>query len=156
MHRPITSFEKDEHGDWVAFLTCGHRQHVRHNPPFFERPWVITEEGRREKLGALRDCQQCDRFEMPDGFAAYRKTGQFSETTIPKSLLHEHSTKAGVWAKIHVFRGKLIYHVDGLKNRFDISRETPGIVIPEVKHHVEPIGPVTFFVEFYRRSLASP
>jgi hypothetical protein len=25
------------------------------------------------------------------------------------------------------------------------------VVIPEIKHHVEPVGPVTFFVEFYRR-----
>jgi tellurite methyltransferase len=90
MQRPITGFQLDEHGDWVAFLSCGHRQHVRHNPPFFERPWVITEQGRRERLGALLDCVQCERFEMPDDLAAYRKTAEFTENNIPKSLLHQH------------------------------------------------------------------
>jgi tellurite methyltransferase len=151
MQRPITGFQMDEHGDWVAFLSCGHRQHVRHNPPFFERPWVNTDQGRREKLGALLDCVQCERFEMPDDFAAYRKTAEFTENNIPKSLLHQHSTKAGVWAKIHVREGKLIYYADELGVKFEISRDAPGIVIPEVKHHVEPAGPVSFFVEFYRR-----
>ena len=156
MQRPINSFEKDEHGDWVAFLSCGHTQHVRHNPPFFERPWVTTEQGRRDKLGALLDCVQCERFEMPDTFKAYRKTAEFTENSIPKSLLNEHSTKAGVWAKIHVLEGKLIYHVDELRAKFEISRGAPGIVLPEIKHHVEPVGPVSFFVEFYKRFGSEP
>ena len=151
MQRLITGFQMDEHGDWVAFLSCGHRQHVRHNPPFFERPWVTTEQGRREKLGELLDCVQCERFEMPDDLAAYRKTGEFTENNMPKSLLHQHATKTGVWAKIHVREGKLIYYVDELGVKFEISRDAPGIVIPEVKHHVEPVGPVAFLVEFYRR-----
>ena len=88
---------------------------------------------------------------MPEDLAAYRKTAEFSGKTIPKGLLNDHSTRPGVWGKIHVIEGKLIYRVDALGARFEISPGTPGIVIPEVKHHIEPIGPVTFFVEFYRR-----
>ena len=76
----------DEHGDWVAFLNCGHRQHVRHRPPFEERPWVITEIERSKKIGKLIDCVRCDRFEMPDDFKAYRKTAEFNERTVPQSL----------------------------------------------------------------------
>ena len=26
--------------DWVAELECGHTQHVRHDPPWTNRPWV--------------------------------------------------------------------------------------------------------------------
>lgn len=152
MDRSIRAFEMDQHGDWVAFLSCGHKQHVRHQPPFFERPWVTTEQGRRGKLGGVLNCVQCERFEMPENFAAYRKTAEFTEKSIPTGLLSEHSTKPGVWAKIHVIEGKLIYHVEALRAKLEITRGAPGIVIPEVKHHIEPVGPVTFFVEFYKRA----
>jgi hypothetical protein len=60
MQRAIIGFHLDEHGDWVADLDCGHRQHVRHNPPFVNRPWVITEEGRRSKLGVTLECILCE------------------------------------------------------------------------------------------------
>ena len=141
----------DEHGDWVAFLNCGHRQHVRHRPPFEERPWVITEIERSKKIGKLIDCVRCDRFEMPDDFKAYRKTAEFNERTVPQSLRRDHSTKPGVWAKIQVIEGKLNYRIDALGTQFELSPGVAGIVIPEVRHHVEPAGSVRFFVEFYQK-----
>jgi tellurite methyltransferase len=150
MPRLITGFKIDEHGDWVAFMSCGHRQHVRHRPPFEERPWVITEGGRRDKLGMLMDCISCDRLEMPDDFKAYRTTAEFNERTVPQSLRRDHSTKPGVWAKIQVIEGKLNYRIEALGTQFELSPGIPGIVIPEARHHVEPIGSVRFFVEFYR------
>jgi hypothetical protein len=60
MEQPIVGFHQDEVGDWVADLACGHRQHVRHRPPFTLRPWVVTEAGRASKLGALLDCPRCE------------------------------------------------------------------------------------------------
>lgn len=60
MERAIVGFEQDELGDWRAILACGHRQHVRHNPPLVERPWVLTEEGRNRFLGATLACKACD------------------------------------------------------------------------------------------------
>ncbi|MCR6665530.1 MAG: DUF3565 domain-containing protein [Methyloversatilis sp.] len=66
MKQPITGYLIDEEGDWVARLACGHRQHVRHHPPFINRPWVVTEEGRTAHLGALLDCPRCDAYEWPD------------------------------------------------------------------------------------------
>lgn len=60
MEQPIIGYDQDELGDWRAILACGHRQHVRHNPPFVNRPWVLTEEGRRRFLGAPLDCVRCD------------------------------------------------------------------------------------------------
>lgn len=151
MQRAITAFKMDEHGDWVAILSCGHKQHVRHNPPFFERPWVNTEEGRSDKIGRPLDCARCDRFEMPEDFTAYRKTAEFTEVTLPKSLRTDHSTQPGVWGKITVIEGRLIYRVDALGATFELSPGTPGVVVPEIRHKVEPIGAVRFFVEFYKR-----
>jgi len=150
MQRRITAFAQDEHGDWVASLDCGHRQHVRHNPPFTSRPWVVTEEGRAEQLGAEWPCPLCERFEMPIGFVAYKRTPEFTEATVPQGLLRDHSTKSGVWAQIHVVEGTLRYHVPSLNRQFDVTSDAPGIVIAEVLHHVEPLGRVRFYVEFFR------
>ena len=60
MQRRITGYHKDDEGDWVAELECGHGQHVRHNPPWVNRPWVVTPEGRSTQLGKLLDCKKCD------------------------------------------------------------------------------------------------
>jgi cytochrome c-type biogenesis protein CcmH/NrfF len=58
--RKIVGFHSDEHGHWVADLECGHGQHVRHNPPWESRQWVVTEEGRAEHIGRELDCKKCD------------------------------------------------------------------------------------------------
>ncbi len=60
MKRKITGFHQDERGDWVADLECGHTQHVRHQPPFHMRPWVLTPEGRQSRLGVELECVKCN------------------------------------------------------------------------------------------------
>jgi len=64
--RRIIGFHRDESGDWVAELDCGHGQHVRHDPPFRLRPWVETAEGRRGKLGETLPCRKCAEGAPPD------------------------------------------------------------------------------------------
>jgi Protein of unknown function (DUF3565) len=49
--RGITGYQQDDEGHWGAELECGHRQHIRHNPPWVNRPWVTTAEGRTAALG---------------------------------------------------------------------------------------------------------
>ena len=60
MEQSITGFHLDEEQDWVAELACGHFQHVRHNPPWIQRPWVVTEAGRAGALGQRLQCKKCD------------------------------------------------------------------------------------------------
>lgn len=60
MRQEIIGFEQDEAGDWRAILACGHKQHVRHNPPLANRPWVLTETGRRRFIGFELNCKLCD------------------------------------------------------------------------------------------------
>jgi hypothetical protein len=67
MERAIIGFHRDEVGDWVAELECGHFQHVRHNPPWMERPWVTTTRGRQESMGRRLACRKCDAGVPPDG-----------------------------------------------------------------------------------------
>jgi hypothetical protein len=67
MQRKITGFHTDEEEHWVAELECGHHQHVRHHPPWINRPWVITAEGRAHALGVELNCTKCDNGAAPDG-----------------------------------------------------------------------------------------
>jgi len=60
MRQPIVGFHQDEFADWVAELACGHNQHVRHNPPFIKRPWVVSLAGRQAALGKQLDCVLCN------------------------------------------------------------------------------------------------
>jgi hypothetical protein len=49
--RQITGYHLDDEGHWVAQLSCGHNQHVRHDPPWEQRPWVLSPNGRDTMLG---------------------------------------------------------------------------------------------------------
>ena len=69
----ITAFHQDENGDWVAELECGHGQHVRHDPPWTNRPWVLTEEGRRQFIGHELLCGKCH--DHPDAHIGARFSG---------------------------------------------------------------------------------
>ncbi len=60
MKKRIVDYHLDDEHHWVAELECGHEQHVRHQPPWINRPWVTTQEGRDSKLGEMLDCRKCD------------------------------------------------------------------------------------------------
>jgi hypothetical protein len=59
--RHIIGFHQDDEGHWVADLECGHTQHVRHDPPWQNRPWVATADGRASRMGAELWCVECGR-----------------------------------------------------------------------------------------------
>jgi len=151
MQRAITGYHLDAAGDLVAELDCGHGQHVRHQPPLFLRPWTTTAEGRASMLGTRLGCVRCDRFEMPEGLVAYKRTATFDEGTLPAGLRAAHTTRRGVWGLIHVLEGRLRYCIEGEGGREVVLEPgTPGVVVPELAHHVEPAETVRFFVEFWR------
>lgn len=87
---------------------------------------------------------------LPEGLAAYKRTPIFTEETVPKGLLNDHNTKAGVWGQIHVESGQLNYVVASTGHSYILVPGTVGTVIPEERHHIESVGPVQFFVEFWR------
>ncbi|WP_226668501.1 DUF3565 domain-containing protein [Microbulbifer aggregans] len=66
MQQSITGFHRDDENHWVAQLACGHNQHVRHDPPWQNRPWVTTPEGRAGMLGSTLACKKCDQGAPPD------------------------------------------------------------------------------------------
>jgi tellurite resistance-related uncharacterized protein len=153
VNRAVVAFEPDDAGDWIASLACGHRRHVRHEPPFSECAWVESAEGRAARVGTGLDCRRCDQRVMPKSHAPYQRTPDFDAESVPAALRRRHTTKAGVWALIHVTRGALDYHVHEPFERHEVlTPEAPGVVLPEVEHHVAPTGDVSFYVEFWRKT----
>ena len=151
MDRPITGFDRDEEDHWVALLSCGHRQHVRHQPPFVDRSWTETEAGRAEGVGQALDCPLCDRMEPPAQAVRYKSTPVFTELTVPKALLKKHSTKAGVWGRIRVLDGRLLYEILEPKiQTFTLDKDSTAYIVPEVPHRVEKIRNVIFQVDFLK------
>lgn len=156
MERSITGFHRDAQDDWVAELDCFHGQHVRHKPPFFNRPWTQTEAGRASMLGSKLDCLRCDALEMPEGLHEYKRTPVFTADTIPAGLQRDHTTKSGVWGLIEVEEGTLLYTVQYPEQKtYTLGPGTPGIVVPGMKHHVQAQGAVRFHVAFHTRTDSS-
>ena len=67
MKQCIVGYHLDEERHWVAELACGHFQHVRHVPPWINRPWVTSEAGRTAMLGFELECRKCDAGAPSDG-----------------------------------------------------------------------------------------
>ncbi len=141
-------FGIDDEGDWFATLECGHPQHVRHKPPFQQRPWVLTEAGRADKLGSELDCLFRNMPSLPDGAEVYKVTRDFDATSIPAGLQKDHRTKEGTWGRIVVIRGRLSYEFGG--DAWVLKPGVDGIIPPQVEHRVRPVGAVVFRVEFLR------
>lgn len=92
---------------------------------------------------------------LPSEVQVLRRTQEFTADTIPAALRKDHTTKAGTWALIHVVEGALRYDITDHRRPTRSGILTPGgppgIVEPTILHHVEPIGPVRFHVEFLRQ-----
>ena len=151
MRQAITGFHLDAEGDWVAELSCGHRQHVRHDPPFQQRPWVLTPASRAGRLGTLLTCPPCDRAVLPEAIRRVRSSPEWDQATLPPGLRRAHQLAAGTWGQIVVLQGTL---------RFSMESEppltvdlTPGsaaqAIPPQVVHAVQPLGPVRFRIDFF-------
>jgi tellurite resistance-related uncharacterized protein len=102
-----------------------------------------------------------DGMELPGGLELVRSTGEFDETSVPGGLLSAHRIASGVWGRLVVRTGALVFVVEddpagaaGAPTDFDERRtvaEGESVVIPPgLVHHVELVGPVAFRIEFHR------
>jgi len=88
---------------------------------------------------------------LPDACLPYKRTPEFTETSIPDGLLRSHTTKAGVWGRIVVLEGQLLYRIlEPAVEEILLDPSRFGVVAPTVRHEVEPRGAVRFYVEFHR------
>ncbi len=94
--------------------------------------------------------------ELPANLLVIRRTPVFDDKTMPEGLRHRHSTKAGVWGLIKILEGRLRYRILDPRSESILDSDHPGVVHPVQLHEVEPLGPVRFFVEFYRDAAPAP
>ena len=88
---------------------------------------------------------------IPSEAEPYQQTSEFTESSVPAGLLKRHNTKVGVWGRICVLEGELLYRIlEPEVEELILRPATDGIVEPEVVHEVKPLGAVRFFVEFSR------
>jgi len=150
--RTIDGFHQDELGDWVVELSCLHSQHMRHQPPFRDRAWVLTAAGRAEHVGTTIDCPLCDRGEIPAGLAVVRTIGPFDDATLPAGLRRDHRVAGGVWALLRVLDGAVRFTMatDPPVDRALAAGDTQTIP-PDVLHSVRPRGPARVTIDFMTR-----
>ena len=156
MLRRITGFHQDDAGEWVAELSCLHGQHVRHRPPFQVRPWVLTDAGRRERLGTDTDCPLCDRAELPEGLHLARTAGPFDQDTIPAGLRRHHLVTDGRWGCLRVIEGAIGFVMDAEPAvEVRLGAGESQAIPPGVAHHLVVDGPAVVAVDFLVRPTPS-
>jgi tellurite methyltransferase len=151
--RAIVAFRQDDAGDWIAELSCLHSQHVRHRPPFFDRPWVMTTEGRAEKIGGAIDCPLCDRAELPAALRLVRTAGPFDGDTLPAGLRRSHRVAEGTWAVLRVLDGSVRFTmatVPPVERELRVGDTQP--IPPLVSHALGVAGPVRLEIDFMARA----
>jgi tellurite resistance-related uncharacterized protein len=94
--------------------------------------------------------------DLPDGLEVYGATSSFDQDSVPAGLTRSHATKPGVWGRIVVEHGELLYRILASGEEHRLSKDQPGIVEPQVRHEVAVVGPVQFRVEFLRFAHPSP
>lgn len=150
MLRRITGFAQDDAGDWVASLSCLHRQHVRHKPPLWPKPWVLTDAGRADKIGTELDCSYCDRAEMPDDLRLARTAGPWNDETLPDGLRRTHRVADATWGRLRVTEGTVgitIETVPPITARLDAGGAQP--IPPGVPHLLTFETPFSMEVDFF-------
>ena len=79
----------------------------------------------------------------------YRSTPVFDEATLPAALRREHRTKPGVWGVVRMIEGQLKLSFIDPPTEQILSPGSPGLLLPDQPHFVEPIGSMRMQVDFY-------
>ena len=55
----VLDLRQDQEQHWVAVLACGHTQHLRHQPPWQNRHWLLDPQQRNAIIGQPFVCGWC-------------------------------------------------------------------------------------------------
>ena len=88
---------------------------------------------------------------LPEHVKSYMKTATFTHESVPKGLLKDHSTKPGVWGKLHVCEGEVVYII--CKEPEEVISVLTGefaVIEPGQLHYIQVKPNTSFYVEFFR------
>ena len=88
--------------------------------------------------------------EIPETVRAYQKTQTYTDKTTPGMMKNDHRVRAGVWAKIVVQKGEVIYEIPDRNESTTLTADSPGIIEPLVTHRIMPQAGAKFYLEYYR------
>jgi tellurite resistance-related uncharacterized protein len=88
--------------------------------------------------------------ELPETVRAYQKTQIYTDKTTPGMMKNDHRVRSGVWAKIMVQKGEVIYEVPDRNQTVTATAESPVIIEPLVTHRILPRTGARFYLEYYR------
>lgn len=147
IERKILSIEEETNEEFVASLSCGHKRHLRHDPPRETRPRLLDSQEREAIIGTQIDCGRCLQRLIPDGFEPYFEK-EFDTNSVPEGLLQDHSLKPAVWGKLSLKRGSAEF-VEG-ESYHQIRAGQSMVVLPEIVHYLKPGKDMAAILQFFR------
>ena len=89
--------------------------------------------------------------QIPTGYERTRTTPIFDYLTVPAGLLSAHRVADGVWGRLVVHTGEVVFIFEDQPDAPIFVRGGGHVDIPPARpHHIELDEPATFAVEFYR------
>lgn len=93
---------------------------------------------------------------LPSNLIATGRTPLYNNHSMPAGLGLSHRTRARTWARITVLSGRLRYRsLATTPEAVILAPHRPGVVPPEERHRVEPLGAVEFYLEFFQEPAES-
>ena len=86
---------------------------------------------------------------LPKTLRPFSRTKTFAHDSVPKKLLQNHDTRAGIWAVLNVENGEIQYTIED-NEVVILSKNVPGVIEPTVTYHIKPLGKASFYIEFYK------
>ncbi|MEX0848380.1 MAG: DUF1971 domain-containing protein [Ilumatobacteraceae bacterium] len=89
--------------------------------------------------------------QLPPGLEHTRTTDLLDQDNHPGGLLRAHRVADGVWARLVVRSGRLVFVFEDAPDERIVVAGGESVVIPPARlHHVKFDGEVTFQIEFHR------
>lgn len=88
---------------------------------------------------------------LPDGVEHVRTTDTFDNDTVPAGLLRAHRVADGVWGRLVVHSGTVVFVFDDdPEHPISVAAGESVAIPPARQHHLELDEAATFAVEFHR------
>ena len=89
--------------------------------------------------------------ELPGDVVHQRTTDEFDVRSVPPGLLRAHHLAPGVWGLLRVVGGSVSFvHEEDGSQPIDLAAGDSMVIVPEIRHHVEPARDGRFVVEFHK------